>query len=940
MISATTLIILILAYIGMLFFIANWAESKSPTAKRISSSSMVYVLSLAVFCTSWTFYGSVGLASRAGVLVYTIYLGPTLLMLVLWPLMKRILLVKQTYHVNSIADFLSARYNRSLYLAGITSVVAMIGIVPYLALQLKAINNSFAVVMSAESSNDMVTWVIWFGVAMFTIAFGIRHIDPTERHPGMMLALAVEGVVKLVAMLCVGIFVCFFMFDSPQAILQELTEKLPDTAKTMAKTPSVMTWVSFLLLAGSAFFMLPRQFHVMVVENPQTNYIKKAQWQLPIYLILMTVFVMPISAAGVLVMGPDKPDTYMLTLPLSAEQFSLTLLVFIGGFSASMAMLMVSGMTLATMFSNHLALPVLRKVIPDKNFGQHLLQIRWLAIFLVFGAGQAFYMFLGDSYMLVNMGMISFCAVFQFLPLVVLGLYWKNVTARGATLGISFGFFIWAYCLFLPAIMKSGWIDDSILIAGPWGIEWLHPERLFGSNMDKVSHGAFWSLIANLSGIVLGSLFSKESDNESRYNAEFIDIMTQSSSSDYEGTLDLPCNIVLANKLPILHDLFNSYFSAKETEDKVDLCLKETNLSDREHINTQELANLEKAAERRLSGATGAAMAHVLIMDSGLFTQEETQALEHSYSQILSQLKISPTQLRKQLNYAKEKENLAQQYSEQLEGLVDNRTQELQETMEQLKNAQHQLIETEKQASLSKLVAGVAHEINTPIGVCVTAVSNLKDEVKFVRNAYDTEKLSEKELEEFFDLCDESSQIILKNNERASSLIRSFKRIAVDQTSDDLRQINIREYIDEILLSLRPELKRVQHQVEIECDDSLTCTCYAGSLSQILTNLIMNSLIHAFEPEQKGMMLIKVESNSGSIIITYKDDGVGLDEESAKCIFDPFYTTKRNLGGSGLGAHLIHNLVTQKLAGTIKIDTAIGQGLTYTIAFPSEPKDT
>lgn len=937
MISATTLIIVILFYIGVLYFLATWAESGNERAQKISSSVIVYIFSIAIYCTSWTFFGSVGLASRSGILMFTIYLGPTLLMLVIWPLMQRILLIKQVYHVNSIADFLSARFNRSLYLAGLVSVVAMIGIVPYLALQLKAINSSINLILSTDGGSHLsVTWLVWIGVALFTIIFGIRHLDPTERHPGMMLALAVEGAVKLIAMLVVGVFVCFFMFDGPFDIFSQLQQQLPEAAEKMASRPNLMTWISFLLLAGSAFIMLPRQFHVMVVENSEPNYIKKVQWALPIYLLLMTMFVTPIAAAGLLAIGPQYADRYMLALPLLAEQSELALLVFIGGFSASMAMLMVSGMTLSTMFSNHLALPLLQWLAPESRLSHYLLQVRWLGVFLVLGAGQAFYLFLGESYMLANMGMISFCAVLQFLPLVLMGVYWRHVNTTGAIAGISAGFFVWAYCLFIPAIMKSGWIDADILQHGPWGISWLHPEHLFGTEMDKVSHGAFWSLIANVSTAIIASLFCQTSKEEDRYNAEFIDVMTQRQGEEDVKQLNLPSDINLQQKVDILTRLFNQYLPDNDTKQKLDTCLEERKVQNKTTINVQELADIEKTAERMLSGITGAAMAHILIKKSGLFTELENKALENCYNQMLSQLKISPIQLRQQLNYAQEKEQLAMRYSEQLQTLVDNRTQELQDAMHQLKEAQSQLVETEKQASLGKLVAGIAHEINTPIGVCVTAASNLHEESNLLQELYDEGKLSESQLLEFIDLCGESSDIILKNNERASKLIQSFKQVAVDQSSDELRQFQFKEYIDEILLSLRPKLKRVPHVINIECEPHISCTSYPGAISQILTNLIMNSLLHAFEPEQKGQININVTQEGNTTCLHFQDDGIGLDVEGEKNLFDPFYTTKRNEGGSGLGAHLVYNLVNRKLGGEVQITTAPGAGLSYFIHFPSQ----
>ncbi|NRB25606.1 sensor histidine kinase [Shewanella sp.] len=935
MISATSLLLIILAYVGLLYAIAAWAESGSERAEKLTTSAAVYALSLAIYCTSWTFFGSVGIATHSSILMLSIYLGPTLLMIVIWPLMQRILLIKQIYRVTSIADFLCARYNRSVSLAGLAALVAMIGIVPYLALQLKAINTSIDLLLAVQTQAKLtIAWLVWLGVALFTIVFGIRHLDPTERHPGMMLALAVEGVVKLAAMLTVGVFVCFVMFDSPLDIFAQLEQQMPEAAAKMSSKPAFVTWFSYLLLAGTAFMLLPRQFHVMVVENPDPNHVKKIQWWLPVYLILMTLFVTPIAAAGLLLLGPETADSYMLSIPMLAGQELLTIFVFIGGFSASMAMLMVSGMTLSTMFSNHLVLPFIQRFRPDSRFNQYLLQSRWLAVFIVLGAGQMFYLYLGESYMLVNMGMISFCAVLQFLPLVIAGLYWPQVTSKGAFAGLFAGFSIWIYCLILPAIMKSGWINADILLTGPFGIAWLHPEHLLGSEMDKISHGAFWSMAANISALVLGSLYSKVSGVEKRYNAEFMDVMAERVAED-EAIMDtLPRDIDIEPKLKLLKGIFGQYLTPEYAEKKLAACLTEADLNEVSLINVQELANLERTTQRQLSGITGAAVAHMVVTRSNLYSESEVCTLDRYYGQLLAQLKISPAQLRQQLNYSKENELLAMRYSEQMEGIVDDRTRELQETLDKLKRAQTHLIETEKQASLGKMVAGIAHEINTPIGVCVTAASHLHDEVVALKKMFVAGDLSEDEFQSFMQTCTEAMDIILKNNARASTLIQSFKRVAVDQSSEALREFKLAEYLDEILMSLRPALKKIPHQVGIKCSPTLTCNTYPGVLSQIVTNLIMNSLLHAFMPDQEGRIIIEIIASEGQILMNYSDDGVGLDEDGEKNLFDPFYTTKRNQGGSGLGTHLVYNLVTQKLKGEVDVETSPGNGLCYHIRFP------
>lgn len=259
---------------------------------------------------------------------------------------------------------------------------------------------------------------------------------------------------------------------------------------------------------------------------------------------------------------------------------------------------------------------------------------------------------------------------------------------------------------------------------------------------------------------------------------------------------------------------------------------------------------------------------------------------------------------------------------------------ELKSALKRLEDINELLVKNEQQASLGMLVAGIAHEVNTPIGICVTASSNLQHEIRELRRDYENKKLSEENLLEFLDICEESAMIIHNNNQRASELIRSFKQIAVDQSSDELREFNLRQYLDEILVSMRPRLKKSPHQITIHCPEKVTCRVYAGSLAQIVTNLIMNSLIHAFDDGEKGSIEIRVSESDNHIHFIYSDNGKGLSEEDAQRLFDPFFTTKRNQGGSGLGAHLIQNLITRKLGGSVSVETKLGEGLRYIIDFP------
>ncbi len=266
--------------------------------------------------------------------------------------------------------------------------------------------------------------------------------------------------------------------------------------------------------------------------------------------------------------------------------------------------------------------------------------------------------------------------------------------------------------------------------------------------------------------------------------------------------------------------------------------------------------------------------------------------------------------------------------------LLEQKNKDLNLLIDQLKSAQDELIQKEKMASLGGLVAGIAHEINTPLGICVTGVSHLQEEYKIIKKAMDTNTLTEKKLVDFFEDIEEILAILSTNTERGASLVNSFKQVAVDQISNEVRNINLHQYIDEVILSLKPTLKRTEIKLEVICDEALCINVDAGTLSQILSNLILNSVIHGFEELDQGNILIEAYPENSNIILRYRDDGVGIDEKALEQLFEPFYTTKRGDGGSGLGAHLIYNLVTASLKGKITVKSKLGKGLAYLIKFP------
>ncbi|MEW5722643.1 MAG: diguanylate cyclase, partial [Thermodesulfobacteriota bacterium] len=502
----------ILLYIGLLFLIALWTEKSAQAGRNPSNHPLVYSLSLAVYCTSWTYYGSVGKAANSGLLFLAIYLGPTLAIVFWGTLLRRMVALKNVHHVTSIADFISLRYDKSQAVAALATVIALVGITPYLALQLKAVFSTFE--MLTLYGDPARTWMgryvesLVVGLMiLFTIVFGARRLDPTERHQGVVMAVAVESLVKLAAFLAVGLFVTYSLYGGFGDIFRRAAEKGVSLFPPGTPGPgaSYLTWTSYLVLAMSAIMFLPRQFHVAVVENFHERHIRTAMWVFPLYMLVINIFVVPIALAGLLAGHPAaQADLFVLRLPMDSGLGWLTLLVFLGGFSAATAMIMVNTMTLATMVTNHLLLPLVTYLKPFGFLRRHMLECRWLAVALGILTGYWFERILGKSYLLVNIGLISFAAVLQFAPPIIGGLLWRGGSKAGALGGMGAGFLVWAYTMLVPTFVQSGWLPLTLLQDGPFGLTFLAPESLFGLSFDPVSHTVFWSLTANLGLYVLG----------------------------------------------------------------------------------------------------------------------------------------------------------------------------------------------------------------------------------------------------------------------------------------------------------------------------------------------------------------------------------------------------------------------------------------------------
>ena len=525
MLQGWVVIAVALGYIGLLFLVASYGDRTRalvgvaggpPTRQGLLGREgrarlMIYPLSLAIYCTSWTFFGSVGSASRTGYEFLTIYIGPVLMIGLFSPLLLRIVRLAKAQNITSIADFIAARYGKGQAVAAVVALIAIVGTIPYIALQLKAVSSSLETILAhitpiSDLTRPLLGDIALFvalSMATFAVLFGTRHIDATEHQDGLMLAIATESIVKLFAFLAVGIFVTFWMFGGPGALF-EAARASSTTAALFSREPAFDALIVTTLLSFMAIILLPRQFHVAVVENNNESEIKRAVWLFPIYLVLINLFVVPIALAGLLTFpaGSVDSDMFVLALPLQTGSYVLTIAAFVGGLSAATAMVIVESVALSIMVSNDLIMPLVLQrreglLSGRENIGKLLLTVRRLAIFAILLMSYFYYRAAGEA-QLASIGLLAFAAVAQLAPAFFGGLFWRRATAAGAIAGMVAGIAIWAYTLLLPTFADIGFIGQRILTEGPWGIAMLRPQHMFGLGVSPLVHGVVWSLGVNI----------------------------------------------------------------------------------------------------------------------------------------------------------------------------------------------------------------------------------------------------------------------------------------------------------------------------------------------------------------------------------------------------------------------------------------------------------
>ncbi|MFG6177804.1 ATP-binding protein [Halomonas sp. THAF12] len=884
-----TILAVAFGYLALLFVIAAWGDRRAEQGRSVIGSPTIYALSIAVYCTAWTFYGSVGRAAESGPSFLLIYLGPTLAMLLAPFVTRKMVRIAAAQRITSIADFISARYGKSAGLGALVALIALIGVTPYIALQLKAITLSYAVLVdyplavgerldSAPFWADKSLWVALV-LAVFIILFGTRHLDASERHEGMVAAIAFESLVKLAAFLAVGVFTVFVLYRSPAELFARVAETpaLTDILGLSAVPGGALGWVGTLVLAFLAFLGLPRQFQVMVVENVDERHITRAAWLFPLYLLAINLFVIPIALAGLLGDAGGDPDSVVLTLPLAAGAEGLPLLVFIGGMSAATGMMIVETIALSTMVSNQLVMPLLLRSRRLSRGGQGalagwVLGVRRLAILAILLLGYGYHALVGDAYSLVTIGLVSFAAAAQFTPALLIGLYWRGANRLGAGLGLAGGFVVWAWTLLIPGFAQSGWLDAGFLAHGPFGIDWLRPYALFGlEDWDIYTHSLLWSLVANVGLLVGVSLFTRQSPLEQTQAALFTEALHPrlDQASLHHG--QTPRGELRALLDRYLGAATSARVFAGEPEQDADQPAP---------------AALVARAEQALAGALGSASARVLI-DSVV----RGEALD--LPALLSILDTTSETL--EMN-----RRLAQ------------KSRELERIGSELRQANTRLRELDRLKD--EFVAMVSHELRTPL-------TSIRAFAEILRDHRD---LPDDKREHFL-------EVVVRESQRLSRLIEEMLDLARLESG---RLTLHPERLDLATLA-RHGVEAIQHPLE-ERGIVLEVAIEVGEapvigdpdrLEQVIINLLDNA--GKFADATTPRVRLTLARHKHNYRLAVEDNGPGIAEDERERVFEKFHQIQRQDDaaqrgrprGSGLGLPISRGIVAH-LGGRLWVEDA------------------
>ena len=890
-------------YIGLLFAIAWHADRRARAGRSVIANPLIYSLSLAVYATAWTFYGSVGRAALDGVGFMPIYIGPTLMILLWWFVLRKMIRITKQARITTLADFAASRYGKSALLGGAVTLIAVIGILPYISLQLKAVASSFQIVLqergslpdlgSSQPFLQVTALYVAVALALFTIAFGTRQVDVRERHEGMVAAIAFESLVKLVAFVAVGAWVTFALFDGPGDLFARAAARddLLPLMTPFRHEGAITNWVWMTVLSMFAIVFLPRQFQVAVIENVEEKHLRTAVWMFPLYMLAINLFVLPIAFGGLLTLPPNADaDGFVLSLPMAHHMEGLTLLVFVGGISAATGMVIVETIALSTMVCNDLVMPLLLRwkrlgLASRGDLTRLLLDIRRGAIVAILLLGYAYFVAAGEAYALVSIGLISFAAVAQLAPAFLLGLYWKGGTRNGALAGLAAGFATWFYTLLLPAFARSGWFAQDIVISGPFGIEMLRPTALFGlPEVDPITHAMMWSMLFNVGAYVAVSVTGRQGLAERTQATLFVDVFTQVGEHGIAWRTTSPMSSLQA--------LLGRFLGPARADELLNAYARSRGLASAEALGAD--AALLRFSELQLAGAIGAASAHAMV---ATVAQEEPLGLEEVMTIIDEASHVIA-------------------YSHRLE----QKQQELESATASLRAANERLQELDRLKD--DFISTVTHELRTPL-TSIRAFSEI---------LHDDPDIPPAERQRFLAL-------VIKESERLTRLINQVLDLAKLESGIaewQSEEVDLVEVLHEAVAATSALFAARGVDARIEAATLAPfVVADRDRLLQVLINLLSNA--SKFSPEGRGRVVLGVSLQDGAVRVDVQDNGVGIQAEHQAVIFDKFRqvgdTMRRKPAGTGLGLAICREIVG-RLGGRLWVQSAPGNGSTFSFTVP------